>query len=61
MGLGVRHVVEPLSSLQSLQYPGSGALLGPVAEHETTADSWEPEEHLTNCLERFAQYKATAL
>ena len=28
--------------------------------HDSTADSWEPVEHLTNCSERIAEYEAAA-
>ena len=28
--------------------------------HDSTADSWEPVEHLTNCPERIAEYEAAA-
>jgi len=29
--------------------------------HDSTADSWEPVEHLTHCRERIAEYEAAAL
>ena len=29
--------------------------------HDSTADSWEPVEHLTHCQERIAEYEAAAL
>ena len=52
------YVVEQL--LNRRKFHGRTHYLVRWQGHDSTADSWEPAEHLTNCPERIAEYEAAA-